>query len=77
MKFIYWLFGDVNEVAEPRIYDRLIERYNRLQNLREIARKQAAESRSDMKLIQANRLINQVTNQLNSRSDNYNRFNLN
>jgi len=71
------------EVRENSIRDTLHEHYQRIVKLREIARKEAAEAvkRGEpyniYKLNQADHLLREVTNRLNSRNVFHNRINMN
>ena len=63
--------------------DYLAEKYERILRLREIARKDASEAvkrgepYSQIKLIQAERLLTMITERLNARPTIFNRFNQN
>jgi hypothetical protein len=63
----------VPSLRKPIVTDRLIDRYNRLQCLRQIAH----EQKNFAKIWQANRLIMDVTYQINNRAKYFQHFNFN
>jgi hypothetical protein len=71
------IFYKIPQGRENVIIDHLLNRYNKVLRLRQIAQEIAAERHDCTKLYQADRLLTAITDKLNSRYHNQNRFNFN
>lgn len=71
------IFYKIPQGRENVIIDHLLNRYNKVLRLRQIAQEIAAERHDCTKLYQADRLLTAITAKLNSRYHNQNRFNFN
>lgn len=71
------IFYKMPQGRENVIIDHLLNRYNKVLRLRQIAQEIAAERHDCTKLYQADRLLTAITDKLNSRYHSQNRFNFN